>query len=68
MKPGEHRYISYLLRLWFVNQNDGGVWRASLEDPHTRKRSGFADLKALMQFLDLQTQEAGGKMTDRDLM
>ena len=66
MKPGKHGYLSYLLRLWFVNQNDGGVWRASLEDPHTGKRSGFADMKALMQFLDQQTQEAGHKMIDRD--
>lgn len=66
MKPGKHRYLSYLLRLWFVNQNDGGVWRASLEDPHTGKRSGFADLKSLMQFLDQQTQKAGDKMIDHD--
>ncbi len=66
MKPGKHRYLSYLLRLWFVKQNGGGIWRASLEDPHTGKRNGFADMKALMQFLDQQTQEAGGKMTDRD--
>lgn len=66
MKPGKHHYLSYLLRLWFVEQKSGGVWRASLEDPHSGKRSGFADMNSLMQFLDQQTQEAGGKMTDRD--
>jgi hypothetical protein len=66
MKSRQHRYLSYLLRLWFVKQNGGGVWRASLEDPHTGNRIGFADMKALIQFLDQQTQEAGGKMTNRD--
>jgi hypothetical protein len=67
MKPGKHHYLSYLLRLWFVKQNGGGIWRASLEDPHTGTRSGFADMEALMHFLEKQTQEAREKMTDRDL-
>lgn len=66
MKPGKHRYFSYLLRLWFVRQNDCGIWRASLEDPHTGTRSGFTDLEALMHFLEEQTQEAEKKMSDRD--
>jgi len=66
MTPGKYRYLSYLLRLWFVKQNDCGIWRASLEDPHTGTRSGFADMEALMHFLEKQTQEAGENMTDCD--
>ncbi len=52
-------YISYLLRLWRVSGDDGphrpgkAVWRASLEDPHTRERKVFATLD------DLRAESAG---------
>ena len=51
------RYLAYLLRLWQVNQNGDPVWRASLEDPRTGERRGFASLETLMDFLREQTQE-----------
>jgi hypothetical protein len=50
-------YLSYLLRLWRVDEESphGGakqvVWRASLENPHTRQRQGFASLDELFDFL-----------------
>ena len=52
--PGEARmqggYFSYLLRLW--RENDGTAsWRASLHDPRTGKRMGFATLDDLVKFL-----------------
>ncbi len=42
-------YIAYLLRLW--RAGGGGEWRASVEDPHTGERRGFASLEALFAFL-----------------
>jgi len=43
------RYHSYLLRCW----SDGpGIWRFSVEDPHTGARRGFTDMAALVAFLD----------------
>jgi hypothetical protein len=55
-------YLAYLLRLWQVNGGNGPadscdqkpVWRASLEDPSTRERIGFAGLEALFDFLQAQ--------------
>lgn len=54
-------YLSYLLRLWRVDSQNGArpgseaMWRASLEDPHTHLRQGFADLDDLFEFLRAQT-------------
>jgi hypothetical protein len=44
-------YHAYLLRLWRVGSQQGQGWRASLEDPHTRKVLGFNSLEALFAFL-----------------
>jgi hypothetical protein len=51
------RYLSFLLRLWQVKQNGRETWRASLEDPRTGERRGFASLEALMEFLHEQARE-----------
>lgn len=50
------RYLSFLLRLWPVKQNGGEIWRASLENPRTGERRGFASLELLMAFLHEQIQ------------
>ena len=50
-------YISYLLRVWRSNGDDSSSWRASLENPHTGERMGFACLEDLFTFL---RQETGG--------
>jgi hypothetical protein len=39
--------FSYLLRLWRTNDQ----WRASLENPGTGKRIGFANLEQLFAYL-----------------
>lgn len=44
-------YRSYLLRLWRTPGGDEQPWRASLEDPLTGERLGFADLEALAAYL-----------------
>lgn len=46
------RYRSYLLRLWATRSKRQLIWRASLEDPHTGKRQGFASLRDVFAFLE----------------
>jgi hypothetical protein len=50
-------YHAYLLRLWRVNTGYSTVWHASLEDSRTGERKGFADLHALLVFLEEQTSQ-----------
>ena len=56
MSSEQRSYLSYLLRLWQTRGGDEWVWRASLEDPHTGERKGFASLTDLFTFLE---QEIG---------
>jgi hypothetical protein len=46
----KHGYLAYMLRLWWDGAEEG-EWRASLEDPHTGERTGFASPEALLAFL-----------------
>ncbi len=56
MTGRERPYLSYLLRLWLVD--DGGpAWRASLENPHTAERHGFVALEDLCAYLQAETQD-----------
>jgi hypothetical protein len=64
-QPG---YLAYLLRLWQVNTDEGPVWRASLENPHTGERHGFANLERLFAFLEEKTAElAQGEVPAKDI-
>ena len=65
----KRRYLAYLLRLWQVTDAGKLVWRASLEDPHTGERLGFASLEALIAFLGEQignSKREGGLDQDDD--
>ena len=55
MSKEQRSYLSYLLRLWQTESGGEGVWRASLEDPHTEERKGFANLTDLLAFLEQET-------------
>lgn len=48
-------YIAYLLRLWQTEEGGKAIWRASLEDPHTRQVTGFASLQALEEYIEAVT-------------
>lgn len=51
------RYRSYLLTFWEERNRDAAepaVWRFSLEDPRTGQRRGFADLEAILGFLQAE--------------
>jgi len=62
--PTPKKYRSYLLRLWRSETLDPG-WRASLEDPHTGERIGFASLEQLFAFLMEQVErDAKGIKTE----
>ena len=59
-------YAAYLLRLWQETSGDTARWRASLQDPHTGERVGFACLVDLFEFLEDQTRSPapGPKRSD----
>ena len=60
---GEARdYIAYLLRLWRETGGKSIRWRASLQDPHSGERVGFAGLEECLEFLRRQVVAA----TDSD--
>jgi len=52
-QPG---YVAYLLRLWQIRSDGRLVWLASLTDPHTAVRRGFASVPHLIAFLEAQTE------------
>ena len=52
MKAGKGPYLAYLLRLWRVSQGGASTWMASLESTATGERHGFADLEAMLAFLN----------------
>ena len=47
---------SYILRLWCESEPQAGNWRASLEDPSTGERFGFASLEQLFVFIMERTE------------
>jgi hypothetical protein len=55
MNRNDRPYTSYLLRLWQIQGDQGPVWRASLENPQTGERQGFATMQDLFTFLTEQT-------------
>ncbi|MEJ2736834.1 MAG: hypothetical protein P8189_25265 [Anaerolineae bacterium] len=56
MSKEQPDYISYLLRVWRSN-GDATTWRASLQNPHTGERIGFASINELCAFLRQQIGE-----------
>ena len=70
MSKKQPNYISYLLRIWQSN-GDRTTWRASLQNPHTDERIGFASIDELCAFLRQQTgaecgSEDSGEPTQLD--
>ena len=59
MRKPNARYLSYLLRLWQVRDDEGWRWRASLESTATGERQGFVSLDRLFGFLRDLTYEIG---------
>jgi hypothetical protein len=49
-------YLAYMLRVWKAHTDEGPIWRASLESPHTGERQAFTDLVALFAFLQERTE------------
>ena len=54
-KYSKSHYQAYLMRFWEEQQGDEqhpGVWRFTLEDPHSGQRLGFGSLDAFVGFLE----------------
>jgi hypothetical protein len=51
----QNDYLAYLLRLWRMQGAGAAGWRASLADPDSGERHGFASLDDLFLFLRRQT-------------
>ena len=45
------KYFAYLLRIWSGDDPGTPVWRASLEDPHTREILAFDSVESLYDYL-----------------
>jgi hypothetical protein len=60
-------YCSFLLRLWLANDGDSGQWRASLQDPHTGMRVGFASLEQLFAHLQEHFGNSSSHKNQSDL-
>ena len=58
MTHEQQGYVAYLLRLWRVGSGEPTVWRASLDDPSTGERKGFANLESLFAYLRDQVGES----------
>ena len=54
------RYLSYLLRLLSVDREGNPAWRVSLQSPHAADRLNFADLEALMNYLEGKLRKSNG--------
>ena len=74
MKPNQQSYFSYILRLWrgegeeiqvgCVNESK---FRASLDDPQTGDRVGFADLEALFDYIREVTKYANDDVLGNEI-
>lgn len=51
-----YAYQAYLIRLW--QEEEQGEWRATLENPHTGERKGFANLDSLITYLRAKTNSS----------
>jgi hypothetical protein len=60
---GRAGYLSYLLRLWRADEAQAG-WRASLHDPRTGERLGFATLDDLVEYLRHQVDASASTGED----
>ena len=66
MSEKQPRYLSYLLRLWQVENRGQWVWRASVEDSRTGERRGFASINALLSSLREQTDVVTDLLEDEN--
>jgi hypothetical protein len=58
MAQEQQGYVAYLVRFWQISSGESIVWRASLDDPSTGERKGFANPASLFTFLCDQLGES----------
>lgn len=62
----EEPYLSYLLRMWVVKNQEGKLWRFSVENVQTGERTGFDSLESLCDFLCQETAPIPGVKLEND--
>jgi len=62
------RSRSYIFRLWCVDGPQTAEWHASLDDPSTGERVGFATLEQLFVFLMEQSEKDSAKSSETTAM
>jgi len=48
--------LTYLVRCWLVETENGPVWRVTVKDPRNVECRNFVDLDALFAFLERETE------------
>jgi hypothetical protein len=56
-------YLAFLVRMW---REEGGGWRSTVENPHTGERRAFADVGAMLAFLQRQTVDSTSTSKEDD--
>jgi subtilisin-like proprotein convertase family protein len=59
VKPA-NSYQAFLLRLW--QESPDGIWRITLEDPHTKERHAFNGMEVFIRFLMEMTKTENPKV------
>jgi len=65
MTAKKSRYESYMLRMWQTSNEEELIWRASLENPSSGERFGFASLEDLCSFLQARTEASNPQDLDK---
>lgn len=52
MKEQQSNYQSYMIRIWYVENEGEMLWRATLESASTGERVGFSSIQGLLDYLD----------------
>jgi hypothetical protein len=51
MEGAQPEYLSYLVRLWRVDDGEEPAWRATLKSSQTGQQVGFSSLEALFDYV-----------------
>jgi hypothetical protein len=57
---GKRRYFAWLLRIWESGETETG-WQASLQDPHSGERIGFASAEGMWLYVKEHMATAQGQ-------
>lgn len=56
-------YQAFLMRIWPVHNEVGVVWRVLITNAHTGEKHGFASLKEMFNFLEIEVCQVAQSRT-----